>query len=111
MKLEHEHRGNILVIRAVNDRIDAAGAIEFKERMRDIIEEPSERVVLDMTNVMFLDSSGLGAVVAVMKALGPIRRLELSGLTPTVEKVLRLTRMDSVFVIHKTLPEELRHVG
>jgi anti-sigma B factor antagonist len=111
MKLEHEHRGNILVIRAVNDRIDAAGAIEFKERMRDIIDEPSERVVLDMTNVMFLDSSGLGAVVAVMKALGPIRRLELSGLTPTVEKVLRLTRMDSVFVIHKTLPEELRHVG
>lgn len=111
MKLEHEHRGNILVIRAVNDRIDAAGAIQFKERMRDIIEEPSERVVLDMTNVMFLDSSGLGAVVAVMKALGPIRRLELSGLTPTVEKVLRLTRMDSVFIIHKTLPEELRHVG
>lgn len=111
MKLEHEHRGNILVIRAVNDRIDAAGAIQFKERMRDIIEEPSERVVLDMTNVMFLDSSGLGAVVAVMKALGPIRRLELSALTPTVEKVLRLTRMDSVFIIHKTLPEELRHVG
>ena len=111
MKLEHEHRGNILVIRAVNDRIDAAGAIEFKERMRDIIDEPSERVVLDMTNVMFLDSSGLGAVVAVMKALGPVRRLELSGLTPTVEKVLRLTRMDSVFIIHKALPEELRHVG
>jgi len=111
MKLASEHRGNILVIRAVNDRIDAAGAIQFKERMREIIEEPSERVVLDMSNVMFLDSSGLGAVVAVMKALGPVRRLELSGLTPTVEKVLRLTRMDSVFIIHKTLPEELRHVG
>ena len=111
MKLESEHRGKILMIRVVNDRIDAAGAIQFKERMREIIEEPSERVVLDMSNVMFLDSSGLGAVVAVMKALGPIRRLELSGLTPTVEKVLRLTRMDSVFIIHKSLPEELRHVG
>lgn len=111
MKLESEHRGNILVIRAVNDRIDAAGAIQFKERMREIVEEPSERVVLDLSNVMFLDSSGLGAVVSVMKALGPVRRLELSGLTPTVEKVLRLTRMDSVFIIHKALPEELRHVG
>lgn len=111
MKLESEHRGNILVIRALSDRIDAAGAIQFKERMREIIEVPSQRVVLDLSNVLFLDSSGLGAVVAVMKALGPIRRLELSGLTPTVEKVLRLTRMDSVFIIHKTLPEELRNAG
>ncbi len=111
MKLESERRGEIIVIRATGDRIDAAGAIQFKERMREIIEEPSERVVLDMSNVGFLDSSGLGAVVSVMKALGPIRRLELSGLTATVEKVFRLTRMDSVFIIHKALPESLRHAG
>jgi anti-sigma B factor antagonist len=111
MKIESEHRGNILVIRVDSDRIDASGAIQFKERMRESIEQPSERVVLDMSKVLFLDSSGLGAVVSVMKALGPIRRLELSGLTATVEKVLRLTRMDSVFIIHKSLPEELRNAG
>ena len=111
MKLESERRGEIIVIRAIDDRIDAAGAIQFKERMREIVEEPSERVVFDMSNVGFLDSSGLGAVVSVMKALGPVRRLELSGLTPTVEKVFRLTRMDSVFIIHKILPEGLRHAG
>ncbi len=111
MKLESERRGEIIVIRAMDDRIDAAGAIQFKERMREIIAEPSQRVVLDMSNIGFLDSSGLGAVVSVMKALGPLRRLELSGLTPTVEKVFRLTRMDSVFIIHKTLPEGLRNAG
>ena len=111
MELHSEHHGEILVIRAVGDRIDAAGAIQFKERMREIIQEPSARVVLDMSMVGFLDSSGLGAVVAVKKALGPIRRLELSGLTATVEKVFRLTRMDSVFVVHKTMPEGLRNAG
>lgn len=111
MELHSELKGEILVIRAVGDRIDAAGAIQFKERMREIVAEPSARVVLDMSNVGFLDSSGLGAVVAVMKMLGPVRRLELSGLTPTVEKVFRLTRMDSVFLIHKQMPEGLRHAG
>lgn len=111
MQLQSELQGEILVIRAMDDRIDAAGAIQFKERMRDIIETPSKRVVLDMSNVGFLDSSGLGAVVSVMKALGPVRRLELSGLTPTVQKVFHLTRMDSVFIIHKVLPEGLRHAG
>lgn len=111
MNLATEQNGEIILIRVLDDRIDAASAIQFKERMREIVSVPSTRVVLDMSNVGFLDSSGLGAVVAVMKALGPIRRLELSGLTPTVEKVFRLTRMDSVFVIHKTLPEGLRRAG
>ena len=111
MELHSEHHGEILVIRAMGDRIDAAGAIQFKERMREIIQKPSARVVLDMSMVRFLDSSGLGAVVAVKKALGPVRRLELSGLTATVEKVFRLTRMDSVFVIHKTMPEGQRSAG
>ena len=64
-----------------------------------------------MTQVAFLDSSGLGAVVAAMKALGPDRPLELAGLTPTVQKVFRLTRMDSVFKIHPVLPDELRDAG
>lgn len=111
MKLDSQRIGDMIVIRALDDRIDAAGAIQFKERMRELIAEPSVRVVLDMSNVVFLDSSGLGAVVSVMKVLGPIRRLELSGLTPTVEKVFRLTRMDSVFIIHKSLPEERRNAG
>lgn len=111
MNLETYHQGEIIVIRVTDDRIDAASAIQFKERMREIVSTPSARVVLDMSNVGFLDSSGLGAVVAVMKALGPVRRLELSGLTATVEKVFRLTRMDSVFIIHKSLPEGLRYAG
>jgi len=59
------------------------------------------RVVLDVAMVEFLDSSGLGAVVAAMKQLGVDRKLELAGLTPTVEKVFRLTRMDTVFTIHE----------
>lgn len=66
--------------------------------------EPSDRAILDLSGVAFLDSSGLGAVVAVMKMMAPDRPLELSGLTPTVDKVFRLTRMDSVFTIRTELP-------
>jgi len=35
-----------------------------------------------------------------MKLLAPDRKLVLAGLTPTVDKVFRLTRMDSVFELH-----------
>jgi anti-sigma B factor antagonist len=111
MQLVAEHLGEILVVRAMDDRIDAACAIQFKDRMREIAQDNSPRVVLDMSRVAFLDSSGLGAVVAVMKALAPDRRLELSGLTVNVQKVFRLTRMDSVFTIHPSVPDSLRQAG
>lgn len=111
MQLTSVMNGTTLVIRVDGDRIDAAGAIQFKERMRDAIRVASARVILDLTSVQFLDSSGLGAVVAVMKLLAPDRKLELSGLTPTVEKVFRLTRMDSVFTIHPALAVGLRQAG
>lgn len=111
MELLAEERGDILVIRAGQDRIDAACAIQFKDKMRELTRADTPRVVLDLSQVAFLDSSGLGAVVAALKALGPDRKLELSGLTPTVQKVFRLTRMDSIFTIHDHLPDGLRHAG
>ncbi len=108
MKMTSETMGDMLVVQVDETRIDAAGAIQFKERMREVTVDAAPRVVLDLSRVNFLDSSGLGAVVAVMKLLLPARRLELAGLTPTVEKVFRLTRMDGVFTIHPAVPGALR---
>ena len=100
MQLQTQTRPRLLSVLVMEDRIDAASAIQFKERMRDLTQTADGRVVLDLARVMFLDSSGLGAIVAVKKLLAPDRVLELSGLTPTVEKVFRLTRMDTIFTIH-----------
>ena len=111
MELVGEQRGEILVVHAMQDRIDAACAVQFKDRMRELTQMPLPRVVLDMSRVAFLDRSSLGAVVAVMKALAPERKLELAGLTSTVQKVFRLTRMDTVFTIHDESPGALRQAG
>lgn len=102
MQLGHRHLEGTLLIEVQESRIDAAVAIQFKDRMRALTEDAPARVVLDLGQVDFLDSSGLGAVVAAMKQLGNDRRLELAALTPTVEKVFRLTRMDTIFTIHDT---------
>ena len=111
MDITCEHIGDTLVARVQATRIDAAAAIRFKDLMREVLHEASPRIVLDMSRVDFLDSSGLGAVVAVMKLAGPGRSLELAALTPTVQKVFRLTRMDQVFTIHPNPPAGTRHAG
>lgn len=104
MQLDCTQTPNLLIVHVRDDRIDAAGAIDFKDRMRDLVAPDVGRVMLDLSRVAFIDSSGLGAVVAVRKSLGPDRPLELAALTPAVEKVFRLTRMDSVFIIHPEVP-------
>lgn len=100
MELSFEDIGALRVINVQEDRIDAAVAIQFKDRMRELTDTAPPGLLLDLSRVEFLDSSGLGAVVAAFKQAGPERRLELAGLTPTVEKVFKLTRMDTVFKIH-----------
>ncbi|MFV0358382.1 STAS domain-containing protein [Tropicimonas sp.] len=100
MEFETFRKGDILRINVLGPRIDAACAIRFKDRLRELCADAPTRVVLDLGEVDFLDSSGLGAVVASMKHLGRERSLELAALTPKVAKVFRLTRMDSVFRIH-----------
>lgn len=106
MNLSAEIIDGAQVVRVHEDRIDAAVAIQFKDRMREIAGASAGRVILDLARVGFVDSSGLGAIVAVMKFLAPACRLELAALTPNVGKVFHLTRMDSVFVIHPQAPAQ-----
>lgn len=108
MDLQQVDLGDALLVRVNEERIDAAIAIQFKERMRTLTAGHQGRVILDLGRVTFIDSSGLGAIVAVMKFLGPERRLELAALTPNVARVFRLTRMDGVFVIHDRPPQAPR---
>lgn len=100
-------RGDAQIVTVTCDRIDAAIAIQFKEQMRVETEGGPPRVILDLAKVDFIDSSGLGAIVAAMKQLETGRRMDLANLTPMVEKVFRLTRMDTVFHLFPSLDDAI----
>ena len=99
MEFSCTEAGDVLIVRVMAERIDAAAALKFKDALRELTGAASH-VALDLRDVQFVDSSGLGAIVAVMKLMGTTRRLDLAGLTPTGEKVFRLTRRDSTVTIH-----------
>lgn len=106
MHLESTKQNDALIITVEASRIDAASAIHMKEQFRSCIETPSDRVIMDIAQVEFMDSSGLGAMVACLKLLDG-KALEIACMSATVEKVFTLTRMDQVFVLHKDLPTAL----
>ncbi|TVS05886.1 MAG: anti-sigma factor antagonist [Rhodobacteraceae bacterium] len=104
MQVSFGRAGEALVICVQESRLDAAVALTFKEMIREAVELPGSPVILDLSQVEFLDSSGLGAIVGVMKLLGPDRPLEVAALSSSVRKLFRLTRMDTVFRIHESAP-------
>lgn len=107
MEISVKNEGSLCIVSVQETRIDAAVALAFKEAMRKSTDGGASDVVLDLRQVEFIDSSGLGAIVATMKFLSPNRSLILAGLTTAVEKVFKLTRMDSVFSVFSTLDQAL----
>ena len=88
MDIIHAQQGEYLVVIVNAVRINASAALEFKDSM-SAIDESNSKILLNLKQVEFIDSSGLGAVVSVMKHLGKGRKMDLCALTPTVEKVFR----------------------
>ena len=96
MLMEDLSEAGCLVVSLKERRLDAVIAASFREAMVARIDQGQRNIVLDLSQVSFMDSSGLGAVVYVLKHLGHSGRLHICGVTPGVMAVLKLTRMDRV---------------
>jgi anti-sigma B factor antagonist len=84
--------------------LTAANAAVFQNAMRR--EEPAETVILDFSEVPYIDSSGLGTLLtAYVTRQKSGRRMVLSGINPRVKKLFDVTRTGGLFLIFST-PEE-----
>jgi len=78
MNITSEMTGDLQILTVQEKRIDAVAAIQFKDTVRELTAQHDAGVVLDLSQVEFIDSSGLGAIVASMKQLGKERPLHLA---------------------------------
>lgn len=89
----------VAVIDPALRRLDAGAAPAFRQAVLQVIESGETRLVLDLAGVEFIDSSGLGALVSILKNLGARGGLAVCNAQPAVLGLFKLTRMDKVFPI------------
>ncbi|WP_423143000.1 STAS domain-containing protein [Parablastomonas sp. CN1-191] len=89
----------VLEITVPDERIDAAAAPAFKQAMSDALGSSTRRLVLDMSQVQFVDSTGLGVLVSLLKQMGEGGRIAVVGAAPGVRRLFQITRLDSLFVL------------
>ena len=95
MDIDLEKIGEALLVRPRFRRLDAAVAVEFRDKVCSLVED-SQLVVIAMGNVDFVDSSGLGSLISLFKRLPPGAAMRLAEPSPSVVRLLRLTRLDRV---------------
>jgi anti-sigma B factor antagonist len=105
MQLEEKPGGSYTVVTVVDTRIDAQAADDFRAEIAQIAQAGRRRILLDLTEVRFVDSTGLGAIIASLKQLGPDGDLAICGAHDSVGSLFRLTRMDKVFRIFASQDE------
>lgn len=101
-----EEQGAVVLIEVKEERLDAHNSGELKAQMLNLFEEGKNNIVVDLHEVRFVDSSGLGALVSGFKnASARSGNLKLSGLQPQVKSMFELTRLHRVFEIFPSAQE------
>lgn len=111
MQLEQRSADNALIVTPLEERLDARVATDFKERMAELIASGNTKIVLDLSKVEFIDSSGLGAIVSSLKRMGGRGDLVVCGLQETTMTMFRLTRMDRVFQVFDSEQQAVSALG
>ena len=109
MELALRQVGRNLIVSFVG-RVDLEGdtSLDFKDRLKALIADGNVHVVMDMGNVGFLDSQGLGALISGLKVLQQVEgSFILTNLSEPVEAVLRITRLIRVLDIQPTVEDAL----
>lgn len=106
MQLGEKQLGDVLVISPQEARLDAAAAGEFKAQMLGFIEQGHAKLVINLNQVNFMDSSGLTAIVTTLKSLGKRGgQLAVSNVGDSLQALFRMTRLDRVFNIYTSEQE------
>ena len=101
-----EHKiGNYLVLEILESRLGADKATAFKEAVGLHIADGPVSLILDLAKVNFIDSSGLGAILGVLKRMPKGGDIAICGITKPVSNMFKLTRMDRVFTLCATVED------
>jgi anti-sigma B factor antagonist len=98
LQLESSRSGDDASV-VVGGEVDMATAPQLRDALMTLVEAGVSRIVLDCRGLDFLDSSGIGVLIAVRKRLGDDGVLTLEAPPAHVRKVLELTGVSEHMVI------------
>jgi len=96
----------------VRGEIHVSTAPRFSQRLSEAIDSGSTAVVLDLSGVEFIDSTGLSVLLNGLRRVTAVQgRLALVCTNPTVLRLFQITSLDETFDIFPDRPSAFAHVA
>jgi anti-sigma B factor antagonist len=101
MRFSSEHDGDLLILRLEGQLMGGSEAEEMREHILSAIEKGTVKILLDMEGVSWINSSGLGILIAAHMAArkkgGALRLMKVSN---RIESILNVTRLSTIFEVY-----------
>jgi anti-sigma B factor antagonist len=103
LRLDVSEQGDWSVL-AVGGEVDVATAPRLREQLIALVNDQRYRLIVDLSGVDFIDSTGLGVLIGALKRVrGHDGDLHLVCSDPRIVRVFEITGLDQIFRIHETL--------
>jgi len=104
--------GQTIIVLTPTGRLDITTAWQFRLKLQECIARVSPHVVINLSQVSFIDSSGLTSLVAGMRDADKVNgSFRLCNVHPEARLVFEVTMMDSVFEIADTEDEAITSIS
>lgn len=108
MELKIRKSGENYII-DVNGEMDLYNSYKLKELVMKMLEKKVERFIINLENVDYIDSSGIGALIYICSTIKKMNlRLIITNIHGSVKKVIELTKLMGYFPITQTIEEALQ---
>ena len=105
MEINVAEKGNVNIL-DLNGKLDLPNAARLKDQVKTLLDDQKKNIHLNMESVDFINSSGLGALVSLMKEVRVNKgRLTMSNLAPYVNEIFEITQLSHVFDIYQNVDE------
>ncbi len=82
--------------------LDSTKAEEFRLTVEQLLEDGADVILVDLKDITFIDSSGLGTLVVLLKKVRSLKRqLYICSINDQVRMLFELTSMDRVFEVYE----------
>lgn len=106
MTIDKERRGKIGILSLRGSFTGRPGVASFERAIFDLLRDDIIWIILDLAQLKFIDSSGLGAMISAMVSVGrKDGALKLAALGSDVNNIVKGMHLDQVFELHKTVEE------
>ena len=111
MEIQETKEGKITIVTIVG-RLDNTNYIGFEKRLTTIMDNDERNLLLDCTNLEYLSSAGLRALLGILKKMTAVEgKFTLCSLNDRIKKIFHMSGFIKLFTIYDTRTEALKNLG